>query len=136
MNLDAIQELDSHELRKFGITTGAIVGVLFGILLPWIWEFGYPVWPWVVFAVLCLWALVHPESLGPVYKAWMRFGLLISKVTTPLILGIVFYLVFVPVGMLLRLLSHDPMKRKFDESSDSYRIEKSSPANSTLEKPY
>lgn len=136
MNLDAIQELDVRGLRKFGITTGAIIGILFGILLPWIWEFGFPTWPWIIFAVLCAWALIHPESLRPVYRTWMRFGILIGKVTTPLVLGIVFYLLFVPVGLLLRLLSHDPMNRKFDAGSNTYRVEKSNQATSTLEKPY
>lgn len=136
MTLDNLQELDAHELRKFGITTGTIFGVLFGILLPWIWNFEFPVWPWVVFGVLCSWAIIHPESLRPVYRAWMRVGLLISKVTTPLILGVVFYLVFMPVAMLLRLLRHDPMKRQFDQSSDTYRIEKIGHTASTLEKPY
>ena len=136
MTDDSIQELDARGLRKFGISTGAIIGVLFGILLPWVWNFGFPVWPWAIFLVLALWGLIHPRSLRPVYRGWMRVGLMISKVTTPIILGVVFYLVFVPVGIIFRMLRHDPMKRNFDSKSDTYRIDKSNQPASTLERPY
>lgn len=136
MTGDTIQELDARGLRKFGITTGAIIGVLFGVLLPWAWDFRFPAWPWAVFLVLALWALIHPRSLRPVYRGWMRVGLLISKVTTPIILGVIFYLVFVPVGIIFRLLRYDPMNRNFDSKSDTYRIDKSNQPASTLEKPY
>ena len=136
MALESIQELDVHGLRKFGITTGALIAVLFGVLLPWIWDFGFPLWPWVLFLILALWALISPGSLRPVYRGWMRLGLLISKVTTPIILGIVFYLVFVPVRILFRLFRYDPLKRKFESSSDTYRINKSDEPVSSLENPY
>ena len=136
MSTDSIQELDARGLRKFAISTGAIIAGLFGVFLPWLWDFGFPVWPWVIFLVLGFWGLVKPLSLRPVYRGWMKVGLLISKVTTPIVLGIVFYLVFVPVGIIFRVLKYDPMKRKFESSSDSYRIDKSDQTASTLENPY
>jgi O-antigen/teichoic acid export membrane protein len=136
MATEKIQELDARELRKFGITTGALIAALFGVLLPWAWDFRFPTWPWVIFIVLSLWALINPRSLRPVYRGWMRFGLLISKITTPIVLGIVFYVVFVPVGIVFRLLRYDPMKRDFDSTSETYRISKSNQSESTLENPY
>ena len=86
-----IPALDAAGLRKFGLTTGAIVAVLFGLVFPWLLGVGLPVWPWVVFGVLGLWGLIAPVSLNPIYRLWMKFGLLMHKIMTPLILGILFF---------------------------------------------
>ena len=136
MDTNTIKKLDARELRSFGLSTGAMVAVLFGALIPWIWDLKYPAWPWVFLAVLGLWAIVMPKSLRPVHRLWMRIGLLISKVTTPIILGIVFFLVIVPIGLVSRIFRRDPLNRQFDTDAGTYRIEKDSQPAEALEKPY
>jgi len=116
-----IPELDAKGLRKFGLTTGAIVAVLFGGLIPWAFGLHYPKWPWVLAGVLALWALAAPATLNPVYRGWMRFGLLINAVMSRIVLGIVFYLVLLPTGMVMRLTGKDPMRRRFEPDAASYR---------------
>jgi len=86
-----IPELDKKGLREFGLITGGIVAILFGLFFPWLLNVSYPVWPWVIFAILVTWALIAPVTLKPVYKGWMRFGLLLSRITTPIIMGCVFF---------------------------------------------
>lgn len=136
MNNGTEQEMDAGELRKFGLSTGAIVAVLFGMVIPWIWDLRYPLWPWIILAVLGGWGLIAPASLHPVYRNWMRFGLLISKITTPIIMGIVFFAVIMPVGVVMRIFGWDPMSRKFDDGLESYRVDSDHISVSTLEKPY
>jgi hypothetical protein len=132
-----IPELDRKGLRDFGLTTGGIVAVLFGLFFPWLLEIGsFPIWPWIVFAVLGSWGLIAPMSLNPVYKIWMRFGLMMSKVMTPLVLGIVFYLMFAPMGFLMRIFGKDSMERKFDDSAPSYRVASRKAPAKNLEKPF
>lgn len=131
-----IPELDKKGLREFGLVTGAIVAVLFGALLPWIFNLSYPVWPWIIGAVLALWALLAPSTLGPVYKWWMRLGLLLNRITTPLIMGVAFFLVIAPIGMLMRLVRHDPMARRMDEQVDSFRVISQKPPKENMEKPF
>ena len=131
-----IPDLDRKGLRSFGLTTGVIVAGLFGLFFPWLLEFATPLWPWVLCGVLVLWALVAPVTLRPVYKAWMRFGLLMSRVTTPLILGIVFYGLITPVAFVLSLLKKDPMSRKLDSRLDSYRVKSRLLKKQNLEKPF
>ncbi len=63
-----IPELDRKGLREFGLVTGTIVAVLFGLFFPWLLERAFPLWPWVVFGVLGAWALVAPLSLRPLYR--------------------------------------------------------------------
>lgn len=81
--MNAIPDLDKKGLRKFALTTGAAFGLIFGLSLPWLFDLSYPVWPWVLMAILWIWALGSPSSIRPVYEVWMKIALLISKVTTP-----------------------------------------------------
>ena len=132
----AIPELDSKGLRNFALSTGAAFVALFGMFFPWLLDRSYPVWPWVVFAILASVGLLLPESLRPVHYWWMRLALLISKVTTPIVLGVVFFFVFVPFGLVAKILGKDPMQRKLDDTIDSYRVDSESSAREDLENPY
>ncbi len=136
MDIDTQKDLTAGELRNFGLSTGAVVAVLFGAVIPWIWGLGYPLWPWIVLAVLGGWGLIAPKSLRPVYRIWMRIGLLISKVTTPIILGVVFFLVLMPVGVAIRVFGWDPLARKFDAGAGTYRVIRDRQSVDTLENPY
>ena len=107
----SIPELDRKGLREFGLVTGAIVAGLFGVFFPWLLERAFPMWPWAVLGVLGVWALAAPSSLRPVYRLWMRFGLLIGKVTTPIVMGLIFIVIVVPVGLVMRMTHRDPLRR-------------------------
>lgn len=131
-----IPELDRAGLRKFGLTTGAIIAVLFGLLIPWLIGFRFPLWPWLVAGILGLWALLTPATLNPVYRGWMRFGLMIGAVMNRLILGIMFFLIFSPMGVLMRLFGRDTMTRKFDAHRASYRIPSRQPSEKNMERPF
>ena len=130
-----IPELDKSGLRQFGLITGAIVAGLFGIVFPYLLDVSWPLWPWLIFAVLVSWALIAPSSLRPVYQGWMRFGMLLGKITTPIILTLLFLITILPTALLLRLFRKDPMRRSFDDSA-SYRVKAKQPSVQNLEKPY
>lgn len=131
-----IPELDRGGLRRFGITIGAIVAGLFGLLLPWIFKHGLPTWPWVLGGGLVAWGIVAPASLRPVYRGWMRLAHLISRVTTPIVLGVVFLLFIVPTALILRLANRDPMARRLDPDQASYRLPARQAPATHMEKPY
>lgn len=125
-----------RELRQFGITTGVIVVALFAGFFPWLLERPIPDWPLLIGGVLVLWGLVLPASLGPVYRGWMRFGLVMSKITTPVLMTVIFVLVIVPVALVLRLLKKDPMRRKLDRDASSYREQGGDAKTGSMDKPY
>ena len=79
-------ELKHTELRSFGVVTGAIMAILFGVVLPWLLGHAFPWWPWVVGGVLVLSALVFPAGLRPVYRIWMTFGHALGWINTRIIL--------------------------------------------------
>jgi hypothetical protein len=131
-----IPELDAAGLRRFALTTGVIVVVLFGLALPWLIGAHWPLWPWPVAGALALWGLIAPKTLRPVYRGWMRFGLVMSRITTPLILGLVYFALFVPIGWLMRLSGHDPMQRRLRPEAETYRTPSEPVEPETLERPY
>ena len=131
-----IPELDSKGLRDFGLLMAAVIGVLFGIFFPWLFDRSWPLWPWLIGAAFALPALVVPLSLRPVYRGWMRFGMVMSRIMTPLVLGIVFFLVFTPVALVLKLLGKDAMRRKLDPQAESYRIDNKDATMGDMERPF
>jgi hypothetical protein len=131
-----IPHLDRRGLRDFGLVTGATFAILFGLLFPWLLDRPWPIWPWFVLCVLGGLGLVLPETLRPVYAVWMRFGLLASKVTTPLVLGIAFFLVISPMAMFRKLFGRDAMRRRFDPKTPSYRVPSERRPAKDLEKPF
>ena len=132
----AIPELDRKGLRNFGLTIGSTVVLLFGLFVPWLFEKPLPIWPWIFFAIFVLWAAVAPGTLRLTYTLWMRFGLLIGKITTPIIMGAVFYLVVSPIGLIMRVGGNDPLNWKIDRDSKSYRVESSVTSKESLDKPF
>jgi hypothetical protein len=131
-----IETLDAAGYRKFGLVTSAIVIVLFGLAIPWVFSLNFPRWPWIFAGVLATWALLLPSTLQPVYIGWMKFGNIMNWINTRLILGIVFYGLIFPTGLVMRIFGKDPMKRKLDDSVASYRVESHSQTKENLEHPY
>jgi hypothetical protein len=130
------KEPDKKALREFGLVTGAIVIGLFGLLFPWLLGRTLPYWPWIVGAILSGWALVLPGSLSPVYRGWMALGHALGWVNTRIILAVVFYLVFLPAGLVMKLLGKDPLHRALDKSSTTYRVPQAQPKKDHVERPY
>lgn len=137
-----IPELDRKGYRDFALTTSAIVVVLFGILIPYFFFepnllSDYPLWPWILLVVLGGWGLVAPMTLKPVYKGWMTFGHFMgSYIMTPLIMFLVFFLMFMPMGLVMRLFGKDLLAMKLDDATDTYRVPSERPPVKNLEKPF
>jgi uncharacterized membrane protein len=134
--MEEIQELNEKELRKFGLVTGSIVAVLFGLFLPWLFNHGLPVWPWIIAGILGVWAMILPATLAPVYKGWMRIGMAVGWFNTRLILGILFFVIFTPIGLIMRLFGHDSMQKDFDKNAKTYRISLLQKTPDDMERPF
>jgi hypothetical protein len=133
--MSGINNPSRSELRNFGLTTGGIVAVLFGLLLPWLLSRAFPLWPWIVAGLLGGLGLLIPAALGPVYKVWMKFGHVMSAVNTRLILGLFFYAIVTPIGFAMRLFRWDPMRRRRAEGA-SYRVASRPKPPQHMEKPF
>jgi hypothetical protein len=100
--------LTPAEGRKFGLLVGGAFLLLAALLWRRSHETGATV-AGVLGAALVLGGLVVPAQLGPVYRGWMALARVISKVTTPIFMSIIFFLVLTPAGFLVRLFGHRPL---------------------------
>jgi hypothetical protein len=131
-----IPDLDKKGLRNFGLMMGAFLAGLFGLVFPYIGGMAFPLWPWLVAAFFWVWALAAPGTLNPVYRVWMKIGLTIGKVVNMIILGFVFFVIIFPMGIIMRLIGRDPMFRKLDKTTDTYRTPSKTSSPNSLEKPF
>ena len=123
-------------LRQFVLSTGIMVSLIFGLFFPWLADSKINM---NVFAFAALWAgwgLLLPKTLKPVYNVWMRFGSLMHKIMTPLILSILYFVLITPLGLMMRLFAKDPLNRKLDASVESYREDSPAIKTGDLEKPF
>jgi len=131
-----IPAMSRKDLRKFGQLFAGIFAVLFGLFLPFIFDLGYLIWPWIVSAFFLVLSLVSPGALSPFYQTWMRFGVVMNIIMSRLILGSVFLLTVIPTGLILRLRGKDILNLKIDKKSSSYRVKSESKDSNHLQKPY
>lgn len=108
---------------------GFVFAVVFAIVVAIGWWQSRHIRSWAVAlsAAFLLVALVRPSLLAPLNAVWARFGMLLHRVTSPIVLGLMYGVAIVPVGLLMRLRGHDPLRRRFDPSLASYWIERSPP---------
>jgi len=64
-------------------------------------------------SILLLITLIKSDTLLPLNKLWMRFGLLLGMIVSPIILGIIFFGLFTPIAILMRLAGRDELRLKF-----------------------
>ena len=83
-----------------------------------------------------VWGVAAPTTLKPLYIGWMSFALLLNKITTPIVLGVVFYLVISPMALVMRSLKKDPIPKGFEESKNSYRLKSSETGRESFERPF
>jgi hypothetical protein len=102
--------LSPAEGRRFGW----VVGAAFLVLGTLSWWRGHEIVPrvlWTIGGLLVLGGLLIPGSLGPVQRAWMKLALALSRITTPIIMGLIYFFLFTPLGVVRRLLGKNALVR-------------------------
>ena len=84
------------------------------------------IWSLVVSIIFLILGLINSKVLTPLNKLWFKFGLLLGKVISPLIMGIIFFLVVTPTALIMRIIGKDLLNLKFN-NKNSYWIEKTGP---------
>ena len=130
------KKLTIKELREFGLLTGAIIAVLFGLILPLFHGHSLPIIPWVIAIILVGLAIFLPKSLDPIYRFWMKIGLYVGWLESRIVLSIVFFIILTPMAFIMKLFSRDTMARNFDFQVETYRISSKINPRSGMEKPY
>ena len=112
---------DRTELCHFGLIVGGVFGVIG--LWPAIARGQSPrSWMLGLAVGLVVPAVVAPWTLAPEHRAWTAFGNALGWVNTRLVLGLIFFAVVTPTGLVLRMAGRDPMRRAFDSDVETYRV--------------
>lgn len=111
--------------RRFGITFAIVSSAIAALSF---WRHGTHAYYWLTAAALfAILAFLWPATLRPLNKAWLRFGLLLHAIVSPIVMGVMFFLVFAPMGFLLRRLGKDLLRLRSDPAARSYWIIRSPP---------
>ena len=128
-------EITNKQLRSFGFTVGGIFALI-GLWPLVIRGEGLRLWAVVLAACLLVPAIILPRSLVWVHKGWMAVGHVLGWINTRIILGVVFYGIVTPIGIVRRWLGKDPMGRRLRPDLDSYRVVRKPRPRSHLTKQY
>jgi len=121
-SLNRRQEVNGSSHRAFGFVF-AVVFLIVG---------AYPLisggeirrWSLAVAAAFLLLSLAAPGLLRPLNRLWFRFGMLLHRFVTPIVMGVIYYLVLTPVAAVTRLFIRDPLRLKYDRSVETYWIDR------------
>ena len=84
------------------------------------------IWSLIVSLIFLILGAINSKLLSPLNKVWFKFGLLLGRIISPIVMGIIFFLVVTPIALLMRLLKKDLLNLKFSKNN-TYWIEKSGP---------
>jgi Saxitoxin biosynthesis operon protein SxtJ len=119
------EEIRGSSDRSFGLVfTGAFL--LVGV---WPLMSRQPVKAWALglAAAFLIVSLVRPAALAPLNRAWLCVGLLLQRIVSPVVLGMLFFLTVTPIGLLMRLTGKNPLHLGFDREAQSYWIDRRPP---------
>ena len=123
------------EIRSFGFIFSLLIVLIFGALLPWLFNQSMSVWPFVVSTVTALLALLAPSSLRPLHGLFIKLGTVLGFINTRILLFIIFFGLFLPVSIIMWLVRRDILGRK-PSTVDSYRKPSQPRPSDHFERPY
>ena len=110
--------------RNFGIVF--FVVFLLVSFYPLINEENIRYWSLYISLIFLILGLINSKILSPLNRIWFKFGIFLGKIISPIVMGIIFFLVVTPIGLLMRILKKDLLNLKFNKDR-SYWIEKTEP---------
>ena len=110
--------------RSFGIVF--FVVFLLIALYPLTYSGELRLWSVIISLIFLSLGLINSKILTPLNKLWFRFGIFLGKIISPVIMGIIFFLVVTPIGLVMRLLGKDLLNLRYNKNK-SYWIEKNDP---------
>ena len=110
--------------RSFGIVF--FIVFLLIALYPLTYSQDIRIWSGIISIIFLVLGLFNSKILTPLNKLWFKFGIFLGKIISPIIMGIIFFLVVTPIGLLMRLLGKDLINLKYNNNK-SYWIEKKGP---------
>lgn len=128
----------SHwEQRKFGLTMGIMFPLVFWLVLPTIFGHDRTEWSLYVGGIFLAFAAIFPLALKPVQVVWGKVGHVLGAINSRIILGVIYTILFIPMGLLFKIMGKDLIDTKIDKSMKTYKVKSDADTLiERMEKPY
>ena len=110
--------------KSFGIVFFIVFLII--SLYPLTYDENIRYWSLTISLIFLILGFLNSKILNPLNKLWFKLGIFLGKIVSPLIMGIIFFLVVTPIGFLMRILKKDLLNLKYNNKK-SYWIEKTEP---------
>ena len=120
------QDIKIGSNRSFGVVFFIVFFIV--AIYPLINGGNIRIWALIISLTFLSLGLINSSILTPLNKIWFKFGILVGKVISPIIMATIFFIVVTPIGLIMRILKKDVLNLKYN-SSASYWIEKNEPAS-------
>ena len=107
--------------RSFGIVFSIVFLII--SIYPILNDENIRIWSLAISLIFLILGIINSKILNPLNKIWFKLGILLGKIISPIVMGIIFFLVVTPTGLLMRVLKKDLLRLKYNKDS-SYWIEK------------
>jgi hypothetical protein len=120
-----VQQVKASSNRAFGW----VFVIVFLVIALWPLVFGGALrwWSLIVSGLLAVVTIAAPALLTIPNRLWLRFGLLLHRVISPVVLAIMFYIIVTPMGLLMRVFAKDALRLRHDAAAESYWIKREPP---------
>ncbi len=109
--------------RSFGIVFFVVFFII--AIYPLLNDGSVRLWSLIISIIFLILGLLNSKILSPFNKIWFKFGLLLGKIVSPVVMGFIFFIIVTPIGLLMRILGKDLLNLKFSGKEYSYWQKKS-----------
>ena len=115
---------------KINISSNRSFGLVFFVifLIVALWPLKYEedirLWSLVISIIFFILGVINSKLLTPLNKLWFKFGILLGSIVSPIVMGVVYFAVVTPIGVLMRLLGKDLLKMNKIKSASTYWIKR------------
>ena len=119
--------------RSFGLVFFAVFLII--ALWPLASEGSIRIWSVIISLVFLILGLINSKLLTPFNLLWFKFGIILGAIVAPIVMGIIFFLVVTPIGLVLRIMGKDLLNKKYDKKRKTYWIKRDTPIG-TMKRQY
>ena len=113
--------IKQNTLREFGIIFGLGLPIIIGWLIPTLFGHAPRTWTLVIGIPILIISIFYPRILKLPYKIWIKIGIILGWINSKIILGIVYFVILIPISLVMKLFKYDPLKKKISKEQISYR---------------
>ena len=122
-------------MNKIKISSNRNFGLVFFFifLIVSLWPLTYGgsirIWLVIISMVFLILGLMNSKLLTPLNKLWVKFGMILGTIVAPIIMGVVFFLVVTPTGVVMRIMGKDLLRKRYDKKKETYWIKRDKPVS-------